>query len=161
MTSEQIFLLQFMLSLFVWGMIARWVFAPALKTKSTHEALFWLAIPHAFRHIGLVFLVPGVVSSEMPDSFSTLAAYGDLATGVIAMLALVALRYKWSGAIAIVWLFNVLGTIDLARALSQTQAVLHFESAWFIPTLLVPLLLVTHIMIFVRLLGKRSGESES
>lgn len=159
MTIEQIFQLQFMLSLLLWSMIAKWLFAPALRRKATHEALFLLTIPHAFRYIGMVFLVPGVVSDGLPGSFATFAAYGDLATGLIAMLALVALRYKWVGAIAIVWLFNVLGLADLLKALPQTHLAPHFEAAWYIPTFLVPLLLVTHFMMFARLIKERSTKT--
>lgn len=100
MVIQTIFGLQFVLSLILWSLIAKWLLAPWLKGKSAHEALFWLTIPHAFRYIGMVFLVPGVVSHEIPNTFATLAGYGDLATGVLAILALVALRYKWVGALA-------------------------------------------------------------
>ncbi|MCH7878548.1 MAG: hypothetical protein IH914_04445 [candidate division Zixibacteria bacterium] len=155
MDIQAIFGLQFLLSIIVWSLIAKWLLAPWLGTKPTHEALFWLAIPHAFRYIGMVFLVPGVVSSEMPSTFATLAGYGDLSTGVIAMLALIALRYKWVGALALVWIFNIVGTVDLLNALPRQAAVPYFEAAWYIPTFLVPLLLVTHVMIFARLLRKK------
>ena len=60
MDALAIFGLQFFLSLVVWGLIAKWLLAPWLDNKSQHEALFWLTLPHAFRHVGMVFLVPGV-----------------------------------------------------------------------------------------------------
>ncbi len=55
-----------------------------------------------------------------------------------------------------VWLFNVLGTVDLLRALRHANAVPDMGAAWYIPTFVVPLLLVTHVMIFARLLRSRS-----
>ncbi len=155
MDIQAIFGLQFLLSLIMWSLIAKWLWAPWLDNKPTHEALLWLTIPHAFRHIGLVFLVPGVVSREMPDTFANFAGYGDLATAVIAILAFFALRYKRGSALAIVWLFNIVGTVDLLNALPRQAAVPYFEAAWYIPTFLVPLLLVTHAMIFVRLIRNR------
>ena len=79
------------------------------------------------------------------------AAYGDLAAGVLALLALIALRTSWAGAVALVWAFNVVGTVDLLNALRHVDVAPLFGSAWYIPTFLVPLLLVTHFMIFVRL----------
>ncbi len=101
----------------------------------------------------MVFLVPGVVASTMPKSFSLSAAYGDLLAGVLALVALIGLRHEWRrGALVIVWLFNIVGTADLFNALRQAEAIPHMGAAWYIPTVLVPLLLVTHYMIFVRLL---------
>ena len=75
-------------------------------------------------------------------------------TGVLAFLALVALRNRWSVARVAVWLFSIVGTIDLMNALRQTNAVPDFGAAWYVPTMLVPLLLVTQVMIFSRLLRR-------
>ncbi len=149
-----IFGLQFFLSLVVWGLIAKWLLTPWLETKSPHQALFFLTLPHAFRYVGMVFLVPGVVSQTMPASFAIAAAYGDLVTGMLALLALIALRTGWAGALPLVWLFNIVGTVDLVNALRQDAAVAHMGAAWYIPTFLVPVLLVTHFMMFARLFRK-------
>ncbi len=154
MDTLAIFGLQFFLSLVVWGVIAKWLLTPWLGTKSVHEALFWLTLPHAFRHIGMVFLVPGVVAQPLPVDFAIPAAYGDLVTGVLALLGLIALRTGWAGALALVWLFNIVGTVDLLNALRQANVVPDLGAAWYIPTFLVPLLLVTHFMIFARLLRR-------
>ncbi len=156
MDTLAIFGLQFFLSLVVWGLIAKWLVTPWLKNKSPHQALSWLTLPHAFRHLGMVFLVPGVVAPTLPYSFAAPAAYGDLAAGVLALLALIALRTGWAGTLALVWLFNVVGTVDLLNALRHRGVASDFGAAWYIPTFLVPLLLVTHFMIFARLLRRRS-----
>ncbi len=154
MDTLTIFGLQFFLSVVVWGLIGKWLLAPWLENKSPHDALFWLTLPHAFRHVGMVFLVPGVVAQPLPGAFANPAAYGDLATGVLALLALIALRSGWAGASALVWLFNIVGTVDLLNALRQAEVVPDLGAAWYIPTFLVPLLLVTHFMIFARLLKR-------
>ena len=99
----------------------------------------------------MVFLVPGVVAQPLPDDFAIPAAYGDLLAGVLALLALVLLRGGSKGAIGAVWLFNVVGTVDLLNALRHVDVAPNFGAAWYIPTFIVPLLLVTHFMIFVRL----------
>ncbi len=151
MDVQAIFALQFFMSLVVWGSLAYWLLAPWLEKKSLNEALFFLTVPHAFRHIGMVFLIPGVVARPLPEAFAAPAAYGDLLTGVLALLALVALRNSWSVARVAVWLFGIVGTIDLMNAIRQTNAVPDFGAAWYVPTMLVPLLLVTQIMIFFRL----------
>ncbi len=152
MDTQAIFGLQFFLSLVVWGLIAKWLLAPWLEKKSQHDALFWLTLPHAFRYMGMVFLVPGVVARPLPVAFAIPAAYGDLVTGVLALLALIALRTVGAKALALVWLFNIVGTVDLLNALRHPDLVPDFGAAWYIPSLFVPLLLVTHFMIFARLL---------
>ena len=164
METEQVFVVQFVLSLVAWGVVARWTFAPQLARMAPATALSCLALPHAFRHVGMVFVVPGVVAHQLPEGFAVPAAYGDLATGVLALVAVVLLRAKWTGAIGLVWLFNVVGALDLANALRHVDVVSGFGSAWYIPTMLVPLLLVTHFMMFVRLVkgaGEGGGGMES
>ncbi len=102
----------------------------------------------------MVFLVPGVVAQPLPESFANPAAYGDLLTGVLALLALIALRTSWSGAVVLVWLFNTVGTVDLLNARRHVDVAPYLGAAWYIPTFLVPLLLVTHFLIFARLLRR-------
>ncbi|MEM8689852.1 MAG: hypothetical protein AAGF81_21190 [Pseudomonadota bacterium] len=152
MTIEQVFGAQFALSLLVFSLLAAWVIRPWLDKKSLPDALFWLTVPHAFRHIGLVFVVPGVVAPSMPSSFAGAAAYGDLTTGLLALLALVAVRYRWALMVPLVIIAHGVGLVDLANALRQAEAIPHMGAAWYIPTFLVPMLLVTHAMTFARLL---------
>ena len=154
MDTQAIFGLQFVMSLVVWGLIAKWLLAPWLEKMAQHQALFWLTLPHAFRHVGMVFLVPSIVAQPLPNVFAMPAAYGDLVTGVLALLALIALRTRWAGALALVWLFNIVGTVDLLNALRHVNVAPALGATWYIPTMLVPLLLVTHFMIFVRLLRR-------
>ena len=155
MDTQAIFGLQFFLSLVVWGLIAKWLLGPWLEKMSPHQALLYLTLPHAFRYMGMVFLVPGVVAQPLPGGFATLAAYGDLATGLLALLALIALRTGWARALALVWLFNIVGTVDLLNALRHQNVIPDFGATWYIPTLFVPLLLVTNFMIFTRLLRRQ------
>ena len=160
MSTQAIFGLQFISSLLVIALLAKWVLAPWLVRQSQREALFWLTLPHAFRYIGMVFLVPGIVVQPLPDNFAIPAAYGDLLTAVLALLALVMLRSGWKGAMAAVWVFNVVGTVDLLNALRHVDVAPNLGAAWYIPTLFVPLLLVTHFMIFARLLKPIANREE-
>ncbi len=161
MSPQAIFLLQFILSLIVFGLVAKWILAPWLASQSQREALFWLTLPHAFRYMGMVFLVPGVVAQPLPVYFANPAAYGDLLTAILALLTLVLLRIGWKGVIGAVWLFNVVGTVDLLYALGHVDLVASFGAVWYIPTFYVPLLLVTHFMIFARLLSPESNPESS
>ncbi len=154
MSALTVFGLQFSLSLVLCGLLAKWFLATWLNEKTQSEALFWLTLPHATRHVGMVFLVPGVVSPSLPTSVAVAAGYGDLAAGVLALLVLIGLRSRWAGIMALVWLFNIVGTIDLLNALRHLNVAPNLGATWYIPTFLVPLLLVTHFMIFTRLLGR-------
>ena len=147
-----IFGLQFVLSVLVISLIMHWVAVPWLSQQTLNVALFWLVLPHMFRHIGMLFLVPDVQVQPLPDSFAIPAAYGDLIAGLLAIMACFALRNNWAMTIGIVWVFNVWGTIDFLYALRQVEVAPYFGITWYIPTVLVPLLLVTHYMIFVRLI---------
>ena len=154
MNMLAIFGLQIFLSIVVCSLLAKWFLGPWLRQKTQRESLFWLTLPHATRHVGMVFLVPGVVGQSLPNGFAVAAAYGDLAAGVLAILVVIALRSPRAGTTALVWLFNIVGTADLLNALSHTEAVPHLGAAWYIPTFWVPVLLVTHFMIFARLFTK-------
>ena len=149
MSPQTIFGLQFLFSLTAIGLLAKWLLAPWLAGRSQRETLFLLTLPHVFRCIGIMFLLPSVVAQSHPIYLANPVVYGSLLTGVLALLALILLFVERKGVITALWLFNVVGTVDLLNALRHVEA--NFGSTWYIPTILAPLLLVTHFMIFDRL----------
>lgn len=151
MDTISAFGLQFALSVLVFTLIARWFVGPWLAQRTRNEALMILLLPHAFRHLGLSFFVPGLVTENMPTFFAITAGYGDFISGLLAIVSLIALRSRWIVALPLVALFSLVGTADLLNALRQADAVPHFGATWFIPTFWVPLLLVTQFLIFRRL----------
>jgi hypothetical protein len=110
-----------------WGIVAARYLWPALRNQPRAEALRPQLLLHSFRFIGLAFLVPGVVSPDLPEAYARPAAYGDLIAAVLALLALAALRSR--PGIALVWVFNVWGTADLLYAFYQGLAV-GLEPGW-------------------------------
>jgi len=135
---------------------------PRLKAMRREDALLPLVVPHMFRFVGLSFLVPGVVSPSLSPAFAAPAAYGDLVAAVLAIIATLALAARVAWATAIVWLFNIWGAGDLLNNFYQGVIGVGLEpgtlgAAYFIPTLVVPPLLVTHAMIFGLLL-RRPGD---
>jgi uncharacterized membrane protein len=109
------------------------------------------------------FLVPGVVSPSLPAGFAIPAAYGDFIAGILAIVATVALVSRTAWATKSVWLFNIWGTADFLFAFYQGGRVGiqpgMLGAAFFIVTVSVPALLVTHVLIF-RLLVRRQTASE-
>ena len=147
-------------SLIAWGIVAARYIWPELRLRPRAEALRPLLILHSFRFIGLAILIPGVVSPNLPSAFAHSAAYGDIIAAMLALLALIVLS---SGAgTAITWIFNLWGTADLLNAFYQANRAGtlagQLGATYFIPTLVVPLLLITHALAF-RILLKRENES--
>src|SRR6201998_3128477 len=130
---------------------------PKLKSTDQVEAQRAIATLHSFRFFGLVFVVPGVVGPNVPAGFAVFAAYGDFATGVLAMLALLTVRIRplfWLFVVA----FNLVGFVDLIldyyHAVQVRLAATAGElgAAYAIPIIYVPLLMITHITAFYLLL---------
>jgi hypothetical protein len=151
-------------SLLAWGILTARYLWPALRIRSYTEALRPLLVLHSFRFIGLAFLVPGVVSPDLPAAFANSAAFGDLVAATLALLSLLTLR---AGAVGIViaWIFNVWGSADLLNAFYQANRTGlspgQLGATYFIPTFAVPLLLITHALAFRILLQHRSQSSEA
>jgi hypothetical protein len=158
MNTRALFGISVLMSFVAFGLVTGLYICPGLKALSVSSALTALLPVHAYRFIGLAFLVPGVVSPSLPASFARPAAYGDLIAAVLAVVAVLALRAQLPGALLLVWIFNVWGTADLLYAFARGNRLLAkegpgpFGAAFFIPTVAVPALLVTHGLIFWLLL---------
>jgi hypothetical protein len=86
------------LGLAAWGAVAWHYIWPALRELPALENLKPILLLHAFRFLGLAFLMPGVVSPELPAAFARPVAYGDLISAILALLALATLgtrRGRW------------------------------------------------------------------
>ena len=157
MSSDALFGLSILMSFVAVGIVTKVYVWPRLRDLRRADALLPLLIPHTFRFVGLSFLIPGVASPSLSRAFAVPAAYGDLIAAILADVATLALAARASWAVAIVWLFNVWGTGDLLHAIYQGQIGVGIDpgslgAAFFIPTVVVPPLLVTHGLMFRLLL---------
>ncbi|TSE01309.1 hypothetical protein C1D09_031470 [Mesorhizobium intechi] len=153
MSTEILFQIQLVLGYVAWLLCFGAYIWPRLSSMNGAATQRAIATLHSFRFFGLVFILPGVVSPDLPASFATFAAYGDFATGVLAMLALFTVRIRplfWLFVVA----FNVVGTIDLIVDYYQAiQADLPAHAGllgatYAIPVIYVPLLMITHVAAF-------------
>jgi hypothetical protein len=158
-SSRAVFGTSVILGFVVWGVVTWRYIWPELRRRPLTDALHPILLMHSFRFIGLAFLVPGVVSPDLPIEFARPAAYGDLATGIVALLALATLPSRLG--MILVWAFNLLGSADLLNAFYQgnrTQLDPGLQgSMYFVPTVWVPLLLITHGLVFRLLLRGNPG----
>jgi uncharacterized membrane protein len=160
MPPQLYFFVSIAFALIAWGIVARRYIWPRLRTLPRAEALRPVLILHSFRFVGLAFVVPGVVSADLPSAFAHPAAYGDMAAATLALLSLATLPSRVG--IVIAWVFNLWGSFDLLSAFYHggTAGLMpgQLGAAYFIPTVLVPLMLITHALAF-RILLRHQGES--
>jgi hypothetical protein len=152
--TRAIFGLSVLMSFVASGLVTGLYLVPALEAMATKDALTAIAVIHTYRFIGLAFLVPGVVSENLPREFARPAAYGDLIAAILAVLSTVMLHGDVVGALAVTLFFNIWGTGDLVNAMFQGTRRIAAEgrsplgATFFIPTVIVPALLITHGLIF-------------
>ena len=137
-------------SLIAWGRVSARYIWPELRLRPRAEALRPLLTLHSFRFVGLAFLIPGVVSPDLPPAFAHSAAYGDFIAAILALFSLLLLP-RMVG-IAAAWIFNLWGIVDILNAFYQANhaglLAGQLGAAYFLPTLIVPLLLITHGLAF-------------
>jgi hypothetical protein len=145
-------------SFVAWGIVTAQYIWPALRFRRRAEALRPLLILNSFRFIGLAFLVSGVVSPDLPVAFARPTAYGDLIAAILALFSLLALPRK--AGVALTWIFNLWGAADLLNAIYQANrsGLLpgQLRALYFIPSVLVPLFLIMHGLVFRILLQHRN-----
>ncbi len=148
-------------STFVFWVAARIYLWPRLPGLAPQTVLLPILLLHSFRHLGLMFLAPGVTYAGIPPQFTYPAAFGDLVAALLAMAAIAALVRGARSSRLLVWIFNVQGTVDLAAAIVLTNiygASAFMGAAYWIPAFWVPALLVTHYITFVVLLKYWKGD---
>jgi hypothetical protein len=162
MSVEPIFQTHLVLGYVAWLLCFGAYIWPRLKAAEPVAAQRAIATLHSFRFFGLVFLVPGVVSPDLPTSFAAFAAYGDFATGLLAILALLTVRIRplfWAFVVA----FNLVGAADLllnyyhAVEIGLPPNAGQFGATYAIPIIYVPLLMITHGAAFYLMMRQRVG----
>jgi hypothetical protein len=155
-----VFGIQTFFSFVVFGLLAWWFVWPWLRSIDRTNAFTALTFVHALRPIGATVLVASVAGAALPRDFTEQVAYGDLATSVLAVITLVALRARLGSAIALVWVTNIVGFVDLGNALvggvRYDIARLGMGSFWYVVTILVPILWIAHALAFLLLLRQRT-----
>jgi len=160
MSPETVFRIHLVLGYVAWLLCFGVYVLPRLKSMDRAEAQRAIATLHSFRFFGLVFILPGIVGPNLPAGFAAFAAYGDFATGALAMLALLTVRIGplfWAFVVA----FNLVGVADIIldyyHAIQVNLPALAGElgATYAIPIIYVPLLMITHGVAFYLLVRPR------
>ena len=164
-TNHIHFFISYAAAFLVFGLIGKWYVWPAIKDRTPEVALTPLLLYACLRVNGLMFLMPGLVSPDLPRAFAVPTAYGDVTAAVLALLAVACLRSGSILAAPMVWLFNVVGFLDLIYAnvstfkdnVDPTQ----LGVSYYLAVLNVPAMLVVHVIIFIYLPRWRPRRAES
>src|SRR5262249_40946643 len=150
MTPTPLFQLHLLLGYVAWLLCFGAYIWPRVRAMESADAHRAIATLHSFRFFGLAFLLPGVVGPDLPARFASFAAYGDFATGLLALFALLAFRVR-----PLFWLFvaafNVVGFADLigdyihAVQVGLPAIAGQLGTLYVVPVLYVPLLMITHV----------------
>ncbi|MEQ8238093.1 MAG: hypothetical protein RIA69_02725 [Cyclobacteriaceae bacterium] len=134
----------------------RWWIQPRLAKLSIQDALLPLVFLNTFRYLGLSFMAKEQFYDGFPADFLNTVGIWDLSTAILAIIAAIALRNRWSFAIPLVWVFNIVGFTDLVVAFPQFFGLkLYDHDLGFIWLMFVTYGLTTflsHIYIFIRLI---------
>lgn len=127
--------------------------------------LRWLVVLHVTRlFIGAYFLVL-CQRRQLPCAFATPAGWGDIAIGILAVALVSSMQTQFAKTVLLSW--NTLGLIDIVFVISsalrvglkdwQSMHALRELPLSLLPTFLVPLIIASHVLIFVRLIRARIG----
>lgn len=157
MNPLPLFAFQLVWFLAAWSAIAALFVYPKLRELPEEDALAFCTVPQLFRVLGVGLLVPAL-SPGLPHEFAIPTAIGDSLTSMLALVAVIALRKRLSFARKAAWACNIVGAADLAIALPHAAAIGaadHLAAQWYVPTLGVPLMIVSHAMAFRILIATR------
>ena len=156
--------IQFTFSLVVFSLVSIWYIWPAVRRLPIHSALPPLFLVHALRYLPTSAFAPGQVGAELPKDAMAVIAYGDLASAVLALVAAVWLYSRRRGALGIVWIVNIVMTLDWLYAgfvaASNHLSTYPMGGNWYIMNYYAPVIGVIHVVIFVRLLHARGLPAE-
>lgn len=143
--------------------VGRWAWRRGRETLMTVDLRWPIAIHLLRAPVGAWFLVLGDAGTLDPR-FVRVAGYGDIVAGALAAVAVVAMTTVGERrARPTIWLFNIIAGLDILAVLLTAQRIILFDGGMnamrgmlsppgpLIPTLLVPLVLLTHLMVFRRL----------
>src|SRR3974377_83606 len=116
------------LSTLVFWIAAKLYVLPKLQDYEARTILLPILLLHSLRHLGLMFLASGATYPGIPPQFTHPAAYGDLITAVLAMIAIPAVATRARSAKLLVWFFNIVGSLDLIDAITLATV---YEAAPF------------------------------
>jgi hypothetical protein len=154
---DRVIVLNLVANTAIFYIAARLYLLPLIARVRVQHILVPILLLHSTRHLGMMFLTRGATYPGLPAEFAYPAAFGDLITAALALVAIPLVLRRSGLAKPAVWIFNIFGTVDLLTAITTAtiySAPITMGPAYWIPAVAVPALLVTHYVTFILLLRR-------
>jgi hypothetical protein len=139
-----------------------WKISP-IRAWALNVDLRWLVLFHVTRLFAGAYFVMLCKRGQLPCAFAQPAGWGDMMVAVLALAIVGAMRNRFAKTLLLIW--NTIGLIDIILVVSsalrfglrdwQSMHTLRELPLSLLPTFLVPLIIASHILIFVRLARAR------
>jgi hypothetical protein len=138
-------------------LFACWKISP-IRKWGLNVDLRWLVLLHVTRLFAGAYFLVLCQRGQLPCGFARPAGWGDIVVAVLGLAVLGATRTQFAKTLLLTW--NILGLIDIIFVLSalrfglndwQSMHALRELPLSLLPTFLVPLIIASHVLIFVRL----------
>jgi hypothetical protein len=144
----------------IFTLLAIWYVAPWLGTRQRAAALAALVWVQVFRDIALQIFSAQKFGFLVSDPARDIIAYGDVAGTILALVSLVALRYRPQVAAFFVWILVLETVADLVYGTIAGLQEQIFEKAfgvtWIILAFYVPILWVSLVLTVWQLYSRQS-----
>lgn len=164
------------LPIIIWAPVVAFVaaFAGLQRFRSWTLSLYppWLIGFHIVRApIGVAFLLMEA-SGRLPAEFAVKAGTGDIVIGLTAVLAALYVRSLSEVRIRGLLIWNILGLADILMVFVVAQRIIFFGDdpsalveltrfpALVVPMFVVPIVIITHLVIFAHLRNARLGQNQ-
>jgi hypothetical protein len=151
-----------LISVFVYALVAKWYVAPWLSALKRADAIIALLWVHVFRYVALMTFSAQRDGFPISDEGLFDIVIGDVAGATLALVAIVALRYRARLGIALAWLLAVETIFDTVTNIRGGVRE-HLMGAaggttWLVLVFYVPLVIIS-VVVLIWQLSVRRGEA--
>lgn len=140
------------------ALIACWKIGP-IGVWALNVDLRWLVLFHLLRLVAGVYFLVLCQRAKLPCAFAMRAGWGDIIVAVLTLAVVAAMRTEFAKTLLLIW--NTIGLLDIIFVVFsalrfgltdwQSMQALRELPLSLLPTFLVPLIIASHVLIFIRL----------
>jgi hypothetical protein len=140
------------------ALFACWKISP-IRVWALNVDLRWLVLFHVTRLFAGAYFLVLCERDQLPCGFARPAGWGDIVVAVLALAVVGAMRTQFAKTLLLIW--NAIGLIDIVFVVFsalrfglqgwQSMHALRELPLSLLPTFLVPLVIASHVLIFIRL----------
>lgn len=132
---------------------------PPIRLWVLNVDVSWLVLFHLTRLFAGAYFLLLCQRGQLPCGFARTAGWGDIIVAILALAVVGAMRVKFAKALLLIW--NTIGLVDIIFVVisalqfglkdRQSMHTLGELPLSLLPTFLVPIIIASHVLIFVRL----------